>query len=120
MDLPQLKYSILLNGVTQLVITKADVLNTFPEIKIATSYRYDGMEQSQLPYDLETIRVTPIYTSFEGWQEDLDSIKEFDRLPEKLCTYLKFIESMVKVPIRMISTGPERKKLIVNESFQSV
>ncbi|MBT8221070.1 MAG: adenylosuccinate synthase [Bacteroidia bacterium] len=117
LDLPQLKYSILINGITQLVITKADVLNTFEAINVATAYRYDGMEQVHLPYDLETIKVTPKYKSIEGWTSDLEGLLGFEMLPDKLLNYLKFIESFVDVPITMVSTGPERKKLIVKKEY---
>jgi adenylosuccinate synthase len=114
-DIPQLNYCIMLNGVTQLVITKADVLNEFETIEVGIKYRYDGMEQDQLPYDLDTITVTPIYEQHKGWQCDLDGITDYDQLPSKLVDYLEHIEKLLGTPITMISTGPERTKLIVRE-----
>jgi len=114
-DIPQLNYCIMLNGVTQLVITKADVLNEFETIEVGVKYRYDGMEQDQLPYDLDTITVTPIYEQHKGWMCDLDGLTNFDQLPEKLVNYLRHIEKLLGTPITMVSTGPERTKLIVRE-----
>lgn len=118
-DIPQLNYTIMLNGVTQLVITKADVLNDFDTIEVCAKYRYDGMEQDQLPYDLDTITVTPIYESHEGWKSDLDGITDFDLLPQKLINYIANLEDQMGVPITMVSTGPERKKLIVRKKVEA-
>lgn len=112
-DLPQLKYTIAINGVTQLVITKADVLNEFENVAVGIKYRYDGMEQEELPYDLEIVRVTPLYEARPGWQTDLDGITEFDQLPTQLIDYIGYLENQLETPISMISTGPERNKLIV-------
>lgn len=111
-DLPQLRYTIMLNGVTQLVITKIDVLNIFKEIKAATHYFYDGENQTDLPYDLCGVPVVPVYESFHGWQQSLDSIKEFDDLPRAARHYLHALEEYLGVPITMVSTGPDRGSLI--------
>ena len=112
-DLPQLKYTITINGVTQLVITKADVLNDFEQVQVGTKYRYDGLEQAELPYDLDIVKVSPIYEPKTGWQCDLDGITDFDALPSELIHYIGYLEKELETPITMISTGPERKKLIV-------
>ncbi len=114
-DIPQLRYSILINGVTELCMTKLDVLNIFDTIQVATAYRYHGKETMDLPYDLCAIDVDPVYQSFEGWQTDLDHALGFDHLPEKAITFLSALESKLGIPITMISTGPEREKLIVRE-----
>ena len=115
LDVPQLNYTIMLNGVTQLVVTKIDVLNKFEEIEIATKYQYEGQESDQLPYDLCTIPVEPVYTKHKGWQVSLDGIEGYDELPEAAKNYIEVLESELGVPISMISTGPERKKLIFKE-----
>jgi adenylosuccinate synthase len=111
-DLPQLEYTCMLNGVTQLVLTKIDVMNSFAELSVATHYEYEGQETRQVPYDLCDVEVTPILKSFSGWQTSLDEVKEYDELPAAAKAYIQFIEEYLKVPATMISTGPERKKLI--------
>jgi len=114
-DLPQLNYTIMLNGVTQLVITKIDVLNKLDTIKTATHYLYDGAEHSQLPYDLCNVEITPVLKSHSGWNSSLDSAKEYDDLPKEAQTFISFVEDQLQVPVSMISTGPERRKLIPKE-----
>ena len=114
-DLPQLAYTIMLNGVTQLVITKIDVLNEFETIKAATHYEYEGGRHEQLPYDMCNIPVKPVYKSFAGWNENLDGIFDYDDLPPIAQAYIKALEKHLNVPISMISTGPERKKLVLKE-----
>ncbi|MEO1627175.1 MAG: adenylosuccinate synthase [Bacteroidota bacterium] len=111
-DLPQLKYTIMLNGVTQLVITKIDVLNQFDSIKAATHYGYDGGTHSQIPYDLCDVEIEPVYESYPGWKQSLDDASSFDELPEQAKAYIRELEASLQVPVSMISTGPERRKLI--------
>lgn len=112
-DLPQLKYTIMLNGVTQLAITKIDVLNKFAEIKAATHYHYDGADRTELPYDLCGVPVTPVYEPFEGWQQDLAAAQDMDDLPEPAKVFLRKLESYLGVPITLVSTGPERESLLL-------
>lgn len=114
-DLPQLRYTIMLNGVTQLVVTKIDVLNKFETIKVATHYQYDGKETKDLPFDLNDTTVTPKYQSYAGWQRSLDGATGFDALPEAAKTYLEALENALEVPVTMVSTGPERNKLILKD-----
>jgi adenylosuccinate synthase len=111
-DLPQLRYTIMLNGVTQLADTKIDVLNIFSEIKAATHYFYDGKNQTDLPYDLCGVPVTPVYEGFKGWEQTLASVKEYDHLPAPARHYLKALEEHLSVPVTMVSTGPERSSLL--------
>jgi adenylosuccinate synthase len=113
LDLPQLKYTIMLNGVTQLVITKIDVLNAFESIQVATAYEVEGQLMEGLPYDLCETDILPAYQSHEGWQHTLDGVSTFEALPAAARAYLRYIEHELQVPISMISTGPERDKLIV-------
>ncbi|MEO1260544.1 MAG: adenylosuccinate synthase [Bacteroidota bacterium] len=112
-DLPQLKYTIMLNGVTQLVITKIDVLNKFEKIQAATKYYYDDQETDHLPYDLCGVPVQPRYRSYPGWQQPLEGIKDYDDLPVNAKAYLATLEHHLGVPVTMVSTGPERKSLIL-------
>ena len=115
-DLPQLRYTIMLNGVTQLVITKIDVLNKFDEIKAATHYSIDGNQSNQLPYDLCDLEVESVHESFSGWQQSLDNATEYDDLPRAAQKFVLALEENLEVPVTMISTGPERKKLIYREA----
>ncbi|MCU0345632.1 MAG: adenylosuccinate synthase [Saprospiraceae bacterium] len=119
-DLPQLKYTIMLNGVTQLAITKIDVLNKFEQIKGATHYHYDGQTTDQLPFDLCGLALEPVYKDFEGWQQQLDAAKEFDDLPKAAQAYLEALETYLDVPITMVSTGPERESLILKEMLMEL
>ncbi|MFZ2897919.1 MAG: adenylosuccinate synthase [Saprospiraceae bacterium] len=112
-DLPQLRYSIMLNGVTQLVITKIDVLNQFQSIKAATAYRYNGVVSDQLPYDLCEIRVEPVWETFHGWSQSLEEASSFEEMPAPARKYVEALEQSLGVPVTMISTGPERKQLIL-------
>ncbi len=114
-DLPQLRYTIMLNGVTQLCITKIDVLNIFEEIKAATHYKYDGELSTDLPFDINEVKVEPIWKSFKGWMKNLDDL-DYDSLPTVLKEFTLFLEEYLEVPVTMISTGPEREKLILREA----
>ncbi|TAK37536.1 MAG: adenylosuccinate synthase [Saprospiraceae bacterium] len=116
-DLPQLKYTIMLNGVTQLAVTKIDVLNKFEKIKTAEKYRYNRQTTDQLPFDICGIPVEPVYASFPGWQLSLDNIADYEGLPEAAKTFLDELENQLKVPVTMISTGPDRSSLILKESM---
>jgi adenylosuccinate synthase len=114
LDLPQLKYTVMLNGVTQLAVTKMDVLDRFPEIKVATHYRHDSVITQEVPYDLCDSNIKPLYIGLEGWNESLDHVNKYEDLPERALHYLTTIEDYLQVPITMVSTGPERKKLLLN------
>ncbi|MFP4620730.1 MAG: adenylosuccinate synthase [Bacteroidales bacterium] len=111
LDLPALRYAIMLNGVTELLMTKADVLSKFSEIKVCTGYKIKGETIDFLPYDQYQIE-EPIYQEFEGWDTDISKIENFDDLPEPFKNYVKFIENRTGVPITLISNGPDRKHLI--------
>jgi adenylosuccinate synthase len=112
-DLPQLHYTIMLNGVTELCMTKIDVLNHFENLRAATHYKYEGQQQSNLPFDLCQTPVEPVYADFPGWMESLDGCTDFGDLPERARSYIEVLESKLGVSINMISTGPEREKLII-------
>ncbi|MHA4736430.1 adenylosuccinate synthase [Dyadobacter sp. MSC1_007] len=117
LDLPALKYAIMINGVTQLIMMKVDVLNIFDTIKICTHYRLaDGSLTEQLPYDLCDEAVEPVYTEFKGWSQSLEGIHDFDAVPQELIAYVKFLEEELKLPITFISTGPDRQELISREA----
>ena len=112
-DLPQLKYTIMVNGVTQLVLTKLDVLNIFETIQAAHAYKTDGVVSEELPYDICDADIEPVYSEYPGWQASLDGVTTYEALPEVAQAYIKTLETALNVPITMVSTGPERSKLIV-------
>ncbi|MDX1911141.1 MAG: adenylosuccinate synthase [Saprospiraceae bacterium] len=112
-DLPQLRYTMLINGVTEICMTKIDVLNVFTEIAAATHYRYEEQTTHQLPFDLCQTPVEPVFKHYKGWNASLDGIRSFSDLPAEAREYLEDLELMLGVPFNMISTGPERDKLIV-------
>lgn len=112
-DLPQLRYTVLLTGTTELCITKIDVLNHFESIAAAIAYRYGNQETIDLPYDLCDMDVNPVWRHYEGWMNSLDGIHVFEELPAPVKSFLKDIETFLGLPVSMISTGPEREKLIV-------
>ncbi len=112
-DLPQLKYTIMLNGVTEICLTKIDVFNKMTEIAAATGYFYDGEMSSELPFDLSNMDILPVWQAMPGWNAPLDGITGFDEMPKEARDYILFLEEELGVPIRMVSTGPEREKLIL-------
>ncbi len=119
-DLPQLRYTIMLNGVTQLVVTKIDVLNIFETIKAATAYQYEGASTDQLPYDLCDYDINPAYKAFPGWKQSLEDASDYDELPLQARAYLEALEDLLNVPITMVSTGPERNQLILKDVKETV
>ncbi|MBC8319259.1 MAG: adenylosuccinate synthase [Bacteroidetes bacterium] len=113
LDLPILKYAIMLNGVTELMMMKSDVMNHFEEIKVATKYQVHGKVINEVLFDESEESVTPIYKSHPGWDKDITQGANFDELPIELKNYINFIEENVGVPISMISYGPDRKETII-------
>jgi len=113
LDLVALKYACQVNGVTQLMMMKADVLSGFENLKVCTSYNYKGDIINHLPYNIEENNLSPIYTDFKGWQKDLTSIDKYDSLPSELKSYIEFIENYLEIPIRVVSVGPDRKQTIM-------
>ena len=111
-DLPQLKYTIMLNGVDELALTKIDVLNTFASIKAATHYHLDGKDTDSVPFEMVE-NIPLVYREFPGWEADTDACLQRQDLPQALQDYLYFLEEVLETPIKYISTGPERQKLIV-------
>ena len=106
------RYACQVNGVTQLIMMKADVLTGFKTLKICTSYRYKGKEISHLPYNIEAENVVPIYKQFEGWSEDLTKMENTSTLPKSLLNYIGFLETELQIPIKIISVGPDRTQTI--------
>lgn len=116
LDLPALRYAIDLNGVTDLIMMKSDVLSGFDTIKVCTSYKYKGTEIDHLPYSIEENLIEPVYTELPGWKEDLTSIENYDDLPQQVKDYVDFIQREMGVPITIVSVGPDRNQTIKVEA----
>ena len=113
-DLPALKYAMMINGVTQLVMMKADVLNIFEEIEVCVAYKLpDGTVTEQLPYDMTDTIVEPIYETLKGWNCSLEGLRTFESLPAELTSYINFLEEKLGLPINFISTGPDRDECVL-------
>jgi adenylosuccinate synthase len=113
LDLVALKYAVQVNGVTELMMMKGDVLSGFKTLKVCTSYTYKGEEIKHLPYNIEEENLSPIYTELKGWKEDLTKMKDTTKLPQELNDYIQFIEDEVGVPIKIVSVGPDRTQTIL-------
>jgi adenylosuccinate synthase len=112
LDLPVLKYSIMINGVHALILTKADVLSGFDTIRVCTHYRVNGELTDQIPFDIHA-NIEPVYREMKGWAEDITDILSFDDLPPEMKEYVAFIEKETGVPYQIISVNNERKKTII-------
>ncbi|MGL5273227.1 MAG: adenylosuccinate synthase [Phocaeicola sp.] len=110
-DLVALKYAIMINGVTQLIMMKSDVLDTFPVIKACVAYKINGEEVSYFPHDI-TEGVEPVYVTLEGWQTDMTKMTNEDEFPEEFNAYVSFLEEQLETPITIISVGPDRDQTI--------
>jgi len=112
LDLVALKYAVQVNGVTQLMMMKGDVLSGFKTLKVCTAYKYNNETISHLPYSIEADDVTPIYTEMQGWEEDLTQMTSVEEFPETFKAYIEFLEKELQVPIKIVSVGPDRKQTI--------
>ena len=113
LDLVALKYAVNINGVTQLMMMKADVLSGIDTIKVCTAYHYKGEQITHLPYNIEAENVTPVYTEMKGWQKDLTGMNTAEELPKPLNDYIHFLEQELEVPIKLVSVGPDRTQTIM-------
>jgi len=114
LDIPALKYVVMINGVTELFMMKADVLSGFKNIKVCTHYELeDGTITDEFPYDIVDSEVKPIYEELEGWNCSLDNIDSFDAMPKPLKDYITYIEEKLGVPINLVSVGPDRTQTIL-------
>lgn len=111
-DLPALKYAIMLNGVTELIMMKADVLDGFDTIYACTHYEYNGETIDYMPYDIISIQPKPVLKAIEGWKTDLTGITSVDQVPSQLTAYIAFLEKELEVPIKYLSVGPDRTQTL--------
>ena len=112
-DLPALKYAIQVNGVTQLIMMKADVLSGLKEIKVAVAYNYNGERIEHLPFDVKEENIEPIYETLPGWEEDLTEMTDESQFPKAFADYITYLEQKLNVPIKLVSIGPDRRQTII-------
>lgn len=111
-DLVALQYACMINGVTQVVMTKADVLDSFEELKMCTSYLINGEEKKEVPFQISKIKIDPVYRSFVGWKTDTVQIRESGLLPDTMHTYVAFINQFIGAPVKFVSNGPGREQIV--------
>lgn len=114
-DLVALKYTCIINGTTKLIMTKADVLDQFPELSVCTAYKVNGKVSDEVPYQMTKMDIEPVLQQFKGWSQDTSSIKSFSGLPQEMKSYVDFINSYLGVNVGYISNGPGRDQLITVE-----
>lgn len=112
LDLVALKYAVQVNGVTQLMMMKADVLSGFKNLKVCTAYKYNGETIEHLPYTIEPENLSPVYTEMKGWAKDLTKLDSENDFPQELNVYIEFLEKELEVPIKIVSVGPDRTQTI--------
>ena len=115
LDLPALKYAVMINGVTELIMMKADVLSDFETIKVCTHYNYQGKKIDYLPYDYSLELLSPVYIDLKGWHKDLTGLHNENEMPEALNEYISFIEKETGVPISIVSVGPDRTQTLIRK-----
>lgn len=113
-DLPQMKYAIMVNGVTELSMMKADVLSIFNKIQVCTHYLIDGNKVEDFPFDVDGANLTPVYEELEGWNCDLTQLDDYSKAPQALKNYVTYLEEKLEVPITVVSVGPDRKQTLNN------
>jgi adenylosuccinate synthase len=113
-DLPALKYAIMINGVTELSMMKSDVLDCFDTIRVCTHYLVDGVEQDYFPFDIIDADIVPVYEDVKGWNCDLTKLTSYNDAPVELKEYVKYLEDKLDVPIKVVSVGPDRKQTLNN------
>lgn len=113
LDIPALKYAVMLNGVTELMMMKSDVMSSFKEIKVASKYNHNGKQTSEIPFDDANNNVKPVYETLKGWRSDLSIATIYNDLPCDFKNYIKYIEDEVGVPVKLVSYGPDRSETIL-------
>ena len=114
MDGVALRFACMINGVTKLVMTKADVLDAFEELKVCTAYKINGELTTEIPFQMNRLKIEPVLQSFEGWKTDITALKQYEKLPQKMRDYVQFINEYLGVKTAYISNGPGKDQLIEN------
>lgn len=114
-DLVALRFACMINGVTQIVMTKTDVLDSFAELQACNEYLVNGKAENSIPFQMTRVNIEPVYNKIAGWQTDISTTKKYEALPEKLISYISFISEKLGVPVKYISNGPDRDQIIVTK-----
>lgn len=112
-DLVALKFACMINGVTQLVMTKADVLDSLDTLQVCNIYKVDNKETNEIPFQMQRMNIQPLYKSFEGWKTDITALKTFNELPDRMKLYITYLNQNLNVPVKFISNGPGSDQIIV-------
>jgi adenylosuccinate synthase len=112
MDLVALQYACMINGVTKMVMTKADVLDSFETLSMCTSYKIDGEERKEIPFEISKVKIEPVYQEFAGWNTDTTAIKQGNDLPATMKQYVQFINAFAGAPVKFVSNGPGREQIV--------
>ena len=116
LDLPALKYAIMLNGVTKLIMMKPDVMSGFEKIKVCTHYKYKGETIDYIPFDVVNENIEPVFSEYNGWKINIDTITNVENIPKELNDYISYLESALELPIVIVSVGPDRKQTLVRNA----
>lgn len=111
-DLVALQFACMINGVTQIIMTKADILDELDELKVCNSYKMNGREIDYVPFQMNKVHIEPVYKTFAGWKQNISAIKEYDALPPAMKTYIEYLNKFLGVPVKYISNGPGRDQLV--------
>lgn len=111
-DLVALRYACMINGVTKVVMTKSDVLDSFTDLQACTAYEINGKQTDEVPFQMMQEQITPLYRHFKGWNTDITKMKDAAALPENMSTYIAFINQYIGAPVKFVSNGPEREQII--------
>ena len=112
-DLVALQFACMINGVTQIIMTKADILDGLEELKVCNGYKINGEEKSYVPFQMNRVAIEPMYKSFKGWNKDITEITDFGKLPGEMKDYINYLDNFLGAPVKFISNGPGRDQLVV-------
>jgi len=112
LDLPTLKYALMLNGVTDLICTKSDVLSGFEEVLVCDEYEIEGKITTEIPFNVADAKINPQYKTFKGWSEDLSVIRDYEKLPQTFKEYMNYVSSQIGLDVNVISVGPDREQTV--------
>ena len=112
-DLVALNFACMINGVTKIIMTKTDILDSLPELNVCTGYNVNGEEKSYVPFQMTQVKIDPIFKSFAGWETDITAMSKYEELPQNMKNYIDYINKYLKVPVKFISNGPGRDQIIL-------
>ena len=112
-DLVALNFACMINGVTKIIMTKTDILDTLPELNVCTAYNINGEEKNHVPFQMTQVKLEPVLKSFAGWQTDITAMSKYEELPQNMKNYIDYINKFLKVPVKFISNGPGRDQIIL-------